>query len=268
MKGIRRSHQMFIQCFMSRGFLDAKEVKHLYKSCCETFGDAYLADEEERRKLLLEFVLTINNNLRQFHMEIKKGVSEEDGSNFYGLVNMSDNNITRLASDYTTNELELFKKIVEFIVVESATGEIGSIEVVNLTEKLDRRMSKNDAENLINRMEEDKWIRVKQGRISLGTRAILELEQYILSVYPDSATICNLCNKLCLKGQTCGSCDCKLHFHCASRLFRGQDEPKCPKAGCGEIWSHDIPNRDVTMRSTAVEQEDRHSRTRKRKLRH
>lgn len=45
-------------------------------------------------------------------------------------------------------------------MVESPTGEIGSIEAVNLTEKLDRRMSKNDAENMIKRMEEEKWIRV------------------------------------------------------------------------------------------------------------
>lgn len=39
-----------------------------------------------RKKLLLEFVLAINENLLSFHMQIKKGVSEEDGSNYYGLV--------------------------------------------------------------------------------------------------------------------------------------------------------------------------------------
>ena len=34
---MRQSHQMFLQTFMSRGILDAKEVKQMYKLCCEQY---------------------------------------------------------------------------------------------------------------------------------------------------------------------------------------------------------------------------------------
>ena len=42
--------------------------------------------QDDERRHLQEFVMLINNNIRQFEMEIKKGVSEADGSSCYGLV--------------------------------------------------------------------------------------------------------------------------------------------------------------------------------------
>ena len=42
--------------------------------------------QDDERRHLQEFVMLINNNIRQFEMEIKKGVSETDGSSCYGLV--------------------------------------------------------------------------------------------------------------------------------------------------------------------------------------
>ncbi|KAL3869497.1 hypothetical protein ACJMK2_042171 [Sinanodonta woodiana] len=238
------SHRLFLQAFMSRGILDAKEVKSLFRTSCEKFKTFIADNEEERRHQLTEFVITINNNIKPFHMEIKKGVSEEDGSNYYGLVNISESSITLLASDFTTNELDLFKKLVESIV-DSDTGSVGSTDAINLVETLDKKMTRNDAQELLKKLESNKWIKVMNGQVSLATRAILELEQYIFDMFPAIATRCNMCKKLCLKGQSCDSCPVRLHFHCASKFFSRQEVPKCPASDCKSPWPRALPRKDT-----------------------
>lgn len=50
--------------------------------------EKYAEKEEDQKAHLLEFVRTINRNIQPFHMEIKKGVSEEEGKSFYCLVSI------------------------------------------------------------------------------------------------------------------------------------------------------------------------------------
>lgn len=264
---MKDSHRLFLQSFMSRGLLGAKEVKLLYKTCCQKFEEYYPDSENERKNHLLELVQTINRFIHPFHMEIKKGVGEEDGVSYYCLVCTNESAITKLASDYSPNDLEYFKKLVESIV-ESDQGHIGSTAALNLTEKLQKKMSKDDAQNLLSRLEKAKWITLTSGRVSLSTRSLLELEQYILDMYEDSTSCrCNACKHICLKGQTCDNCGTKLHFYCASRFFRGMENPKCPNSECGTPWSHAIPNKE-TDSSQAHSSRDTTSSSRKRKERH
>ncbi|XP_050400332.1 non-structural maintenance of chromosomes element 1 homolog [Patella vulgata] len=270
MSELRDSHRLFLQSFMSRSVLDAKEVKTLYKSCCEKFNEEYITQEDERRLQLAEFVIVINNSIKPFHMEIKKGLSEDNGTNCYCLVSTSDTAITKMASDYTATELEYFKKLIE-LVVESDVGYIGSVEALNLTESLTntKKMSKTDAENLLKRMKADRWLILNEGQVSLSTRTILELDMYITDTYPEAAKICELCKKLCLKGQMCEECGVKLHVHCASRIFSKQNQRKCLGQRCNAEWVHEIPSKDVPA-SQLVQQENipSHSQNRKRKAKH
>lgn len=90
---------------------------------------------------LEEFIDVINTNLQPMFMQIRKGMSEDDGAQYYALVrdifssvrlcceitrciylelifyffmqiNMAETDITRMSSDYADNELELFRKTV------------------------------------------------------------------------------------------------------------------------------------------------------------
>lgn len=63
---------------------------------------------------LKAFVEKINTAIRPMNMVIKKGIDELTGEQYYVLVNDSDNSISRLSSEYKSNEIELFKKIVSF----------------------------------------------------------------------------------------------------------------------------------------------------------
>ncbi|ETE56022.1 hypothetical protein L345_18268, partial [Ophiophagus hannah] len=43
-------------------------------------------------------------------MEIRKGSAEDSGGTYLALVNLAETDITKMASDFSENELELFKK--------------------------------------------------------------------------------------------------------------------------------------------------------------
>ena len=44
---------------------------------------------------LRDFVHAINEKIKPIHIEIKKGVSEHDGSNYFILINTLENEMTR-----------------------------------------------------------------------------------------------------------------------------------------------------------------------------
>lgn len=262
---MRDSHKLFLQSFMSRGLLDAKEVRQLYRTCCLKFNDQFAEKEEDQKQHLLEFVRTINRNIQPFHMEIKKGVSEDEGKSFYCLVCTSDSSITKLASDYTSSEMDFFKRLIEGII-DSDNGEIGSTAALNTTDKLDKnlkKMSKQDAQNLLERLEAQKWIKINKGKVSLATRSLLELEQYILDMYQNITDKCNVCKRLCVKGQVCDSCSTKLHFHCATRFFQNKENPRCPNKECGAVWSYEIPTKTADTEGSQMPDTQEGSRKRK-----
>ncbi|CAG5127571.1 unnamed protein product [Candidula unifasciata] len=219
--------KIFMQCFLSKGILSATEVKELLIFC---------GVPVESKSDMANFVLSVNASLAPFHLEIKKGIQEDDGASFYCLVNTVESSISRMSSTYSSTELELFKKLVEQIV-ETDDGKLGSLAALSLTEKLDKRMGKEEAENFFDRLERDKWIKKElDGKISLSVRSIVELDQYLKDMYPDVIRICYICSKLCLLGENCDSCTIKIHKKCARTLFEHCTEKRCPDKNCRSVW--------------------------------
>lgn len=242
------AHRMFLQSFMARGLLNGKEVKELFKKSLEQCNEHVPDNEQEKKRQLVQFIHVISDHIAPFHLDVKKGVSEEDGSNFYCLINNVENYITRMASDYTATELEFFKKLVEQIVEND--GAIGSTAALNIVVP-DRRLSKNDAQDLLLKLERDRWIVQKQGKLLLSIRAILELGQYMQEVYPDSIKKCHVCKQICLRGQMCEECGVKIHYHCATRFFTHQENPVCPDQDCRSPWTHPVPPPPKSHAATA-----------------
>nr|KAG5709536.1 hypothetical protein BaRGS_001586 [Batillaria attramentaria] len=146
---------MFLQAFMARGLLNSKEVKDLFRKSLELNDVQVPESEEERKRQLVKFIRTISDHVSPFHLDIRKGVSEDDGTNFYCLVNNVENHITKMASDYSSSELDFFKKLVEQIVEND--GAIGSTAALNIVTQ-DKKLTKNDAQDLLLRLENDRWI--------------------------------------------------------------------------------------------------------------
>ncbi|MGH0144846.1 UNVERIFIED_CONTAM: hypothetical protein FKN15_035199 [Acipenser sinensis] len=135
-------------------------------------------------------------------MQIRKGMSEEDGQQYYALVNLADTEITRMASDYSDNELELFRKAMD-LIVESENGMACSTDILNLADKLQsKKMKKKEVEGVLQRLVVDKWLCEKNGEYTLSTRCIMEMEQYIRNMYQDLVKLCNICHNIAIQGLT------------------------------------------------------------------
>ncbi|KFP72730.1 Non-structural maintenance of chromosomes element 1, partial [Apaloderma vittatum] len=226
------AHRRFLQVLMSHGIMEGSETRKLHRHCCEIHKVHYAHDK------LDNFISTVNSHLQPLFMQIRKGISEGDGRAHYALVNLAETEITKMASDYTENELELFRKTMD-LIISSENGFASSTDILNLADQLKtKKMKKKEAEQVLKVFVEDKWLSERNGEYTLHTRCIIEMEQYILSNYQDMARKCNICHSLAIQSQVCESCGIGMHLLCVRKYFKVQTEPRCPQ--CNDFWSYDI----------------------------
>nr|XP_056722520.1 non-structural maintenance of chromosomes element 1 homolog [Euleptes europaea] len=245
------AHRQFLQALLSQGIVQSERAASLHRQCCELHRVHYAADK------LDDFIHVANLQLQPLFMEIRKGMSEDTGQTCYALVNLAESEVTRMASDYSETELELFKKTMDLIVL-SENGFVSSTAVLNLADQLKpKKMKKKEAEQVLRRFVQDKWLSEKEGEVTLHTRCILELEQYILSHYPDTARKCHICHTLVIQSQVCADCGVAMHSPCLARYFQAQTEPRCPQ--CKQFWPHKLPaiSRPAAVPSCSTSKESR-----------
>nr|XP_006123340.1 non-structural maintenance of chromosomes element 1 homolog isoform X2 [Pelodiscus sinensis] len=236
-------HRRFLQVLMSHGIMEGSVARTLHKDCCEIHKVYYAHDK------LDDFISVVNLHLQPLFMQIRKGMSEDDGRTYYALVNLAETEITKMASDYTENELELFRKTMDLIIL-SESGFASSTNILNLADQLKtKKMKKKEAEQVLQNL--------RDGEYTLHTRCIMEMEQYILSNYQDLARKCNICRSLAIQSQICETCGIGMHLPCAGKYFKAQTEPHCPH--CNEFWPHEIPeiNRPDSQLSSSASTERR-----------
>ncbi|XP_077775282.1 non-structural maintenance of chromosomes element 1 homolog isoform X2 [Podarcis muralis] len=177
------AHRQFLQAFLTLGFVERPEAAKLHQLYCQLHKVHYVPDK------LDDFINTLNGQLQPLSLEIRKGVSEENGRTYYALVNLAETEITLMASDYSENELELFKKTMDLIVL-SSNGFASSTEILNLADQLKpKKMKKVEAELVLQRLVQDKWLS---------------------------------------ESQVCEDCGITMHLPCLAKYFQAQREPRCP----------------------------------------
>ncbi|XP_067390481.1 non-structural maintenance of chromosomes element 1 homolog isoform X3 [Emydura macquarii macquarii] len=224
-------HRRFLQMLMSHGIVEGSVARTLHRDCCEIHKDLFKLTVYYAHDKLDDFINVVNIHLQPLFMQIRKGMSEDDGRTYYALVNLAETEITKMASDYTENELELFRKTMDLIII-SESGFASSTNILNLADQLKtKKMKKKEAEQVLQNL--------RDGEYTLHTRCIMEMEQYILSNYQDMARKCNICHSLAIQSQVCETCGIAMHLPCAGKYFKAQTEPHCPH--CNEFWPHEIP---------------------------
>lgn len=226
-------HRRFLQLLMTHGVLEEWEVKRLQKHCYKVH------DSNATIEKLEDFINNINSVLGPLYIEIKKGVTEDDGRPVYALVNLATTSISKMASDFAENELDLFRKALE-LIIDSDTGFASSTNILNLVDKLKgKKMRKKEAEHVLQKFVQNKWLIEKEGEFTLHSRAILEMEQYIRETFSDSVKTCNICHSLLIQGQSCGTCGIRMHLPCVAKYFQSNSRPRCPN--CEDCWRHEVP---------------------------
>jgi hypothetical protein len=225
-------HQQLLQAFMWRKTMSSGEAQ---AALAGITGDSGSRDVDG-------FLKTINNKIKAQNMEISRGVCEEGGDTHYALVNLVDSHVTRQSSVHKKEHLELFKAIVKKLVTpedEGGTdGLLAMTTAVNLARELvNVTLSLAEAESVINQWLEERLLTLSRDRsgLCLGMRGILELTPYLRDHFPDFVVNCNLCRKICIRGERCQGPECgvKVHFHCGQRILC--QTKKCPS--CGSLWS-------------------------------
>ncbi|XP_069838133.1 non-structural maintenance of chromosomes element 1 homolog isoform X2 [Dendropsophus ebraccatus] len=177
------SHQRFLQVLMSHGIMEGSAVRKLHKHCCDVHKVQYMHDK------LDDFVGIINKHLQPLFMQIRNGTDENDGRQYYSLVNIAENEVTKMAMDFAEHELELFRKTLD-LIIDSDNGFASSTNILNLTDQLQtKKIKKKEVEQLLQSFVQEKWL---------------------------------------IEGQICDNCGIKIHLTCVEKYFRGQDEPRCP----------------------------------------
>uniref|UniRef100_A0A8I5N0R7 Non-structural maintenance of chromosomes element 1 homolog n=1 Tax=Papio anubis TaxID=9555 RepID=A0A8I5N0R7_PAPAN len=160
-------HRRFLQLLMTHGVLEEWDVKRLQRHCYKVHDRNATVDKLE------DFINNINSVLESLYIEIKRGVTEDDGRPIYAL-------------------LEL--------IIDSETGFASSTNILNLVDQLKgKKMRKKEAEQVLQKFVQNKWLIEKEGEFTLHGRAILEMEQYIRETYPDAVKICNICHSLLIQ---------------------------------------------------------------------
>lgn len=231
---MRESQRLFLRSLMSKQFLSEKETRNMYRKACNAFGDDGAPEN------FVNFVEAVNKNLRSLDMEIRQGISEDSGAVHYGLVNTAEDEHSKMATDFSPNEITFFKKVMDAIVT-STDGTVSSLEAMNIGPDLEKRINITRAEELLRRLVKDQWMSESTGSYSLGPRAMLELHPYLKRVYEDDIVDCMMCHTIAIKGQCCTQCDGKIHKRCAARYFQGRAQKNCPNPHCGAVWMHQIP---------------------------
>ncbi|TNN35327.1 Non-structural maintenance of chromosomes element 1 [Liparis tanakae] len=186
-------HRRFLQTMMANGIVDEQGARTLHQYCCETHNTQHAPDK------LDDFIDAINSKLLPMFMQIRKGMSEDNGNQFYALVNMAETDITRMSSDYADNELELFRKTMD-LIVGSDNGTASSTDILNSADTLTtRKLKKSETEHLLNRLVHDQWLSEKRGEYTLSTRCVIEMEPYIRTMYQEQVKVCHICHNIALQ---------------------------------------------------------------------
>merc|ERR550534_1743403 len=226
---------------MNRCTMAASEFTQLFEMICKNCNiqlDTY--SKSEKQRLL---ILTASNVLeKKCNMKIVKVFDEEHSKRVSSLILINSTDRSRDTNKLTIkdqltfapHELEYLKLILDEIM-ENPMRLIKSTKALNVSKNMDKNTKKiqpHEAEAILEKFKDNKWLVEKDGIILLSTRFIYEMEPFLKDVYTDFVNQCSLCRKIAIRCIECPNenCDNIYHAYCVREIRQktGQD-PKCPQ---------------------------------------
>jgi len=215
-------HRIFLQGIMVAGILKGNEMWELIDVALKRIGYMLPDDKMAKHRYLKDFVKCINEEIERINLKVEN-ISDEESkrkSNLMILVNRNSSYGMNAMVSYTKVEIDYLKIVVQNIM-ESDDKEISLIYALNRVNELQgKRFSQGDAEDFLNRLYKDHWIRYTAGNdgIKLSPRFVKEMEPYLKDVYEDYIGECVACQKFVMKSINCENCDGKYHWYCTTMM--------------------------------------------------
>ncbi|ETV68048.1 hypothetical protein, variant 3 [Aphanomyces astaci] len=177
---MHESKQKLVQILMVNGALIDTE----FKSTCEE-----LFDQEFSQHDLDELRESIAKELRSYSLDIKQTMYD-NGHMYIGVVNLSNDSLAAMSSNFKPWEIVFFRKAIVHIV-ENEDGEIDRLELSNLRDGTNKV---SEVRALVDQLLQQKWLAFSifnDDQITLGIRAFLELSVFIRGLGVLECMICH-----------------------------------------------------------------------------
>lgn len=239
--------------YISHNELDQKFGTIVHKLNPDLLNDKTLED------VLQEHITSINSKVSSHGLKIDKIRHQVSGQLYYVIINTISNEVIKGNTNYSVNELDTIKQIVDELVESS--GIEFSIGVVNATQKVAGGLNKTmkEAGSVITKFIDDGWFSLTfKDRLILSIRSLSELKRYLIDRYGISNSetngkifSCHQCNEINTLGIGCPVVDCQINFHykCLDIYMRNEsNKGRCPNySNCSYNWpGNELSNMDPT----------------------
>lgn len=155
-------------------------------------------------------------------MSISRGADSETGEHFYALHCISENNISKLQSIYTAEQLEVLKAALEIIITKNGRFKAKKVVKIMLNKNIKFPVIK-DIFLTIEEFVKEKYFQKIDEYYYILPRALIEFNNYFRTYYKDFIQDCVLCNTIAIRPQTCKHCSVPFHKACAVRFSTEHD---------------------------------------------
>jgi len=231
-------HRMFVQAMMNRCTIAASEFSPLFEMICKNCNiqlDTYTKGDKQKA-----LIVATNKVLEsKCNMKVIKVYDEELTKKVSSLVLINRTDRSRDTNKLTIkdqltfapHELEYLKLILDEIM-ENPMRQINSTKALNVSKNMDKNTKKiqpHEAEAILQKFKDNKWLVEKDGIILLSTRFIYEMEPFLKDVYTNYVNQCSLCRKIAIRCVECPNenCDSKYHVFCVRQIKVDTGSPKC-----------------------------------------
>jgi len=177
------THRHLLQLLMAKRFIEEQELtdklreyksEHSYEDLKNFKRQNPQLGPIPKDDKLEEFIGTINSALSIVHMRITRAKHPKSKAILYTIVNELDDEISKLSTRFSADELGYFKIIVEAL---AESNELGRLEINN---KRPKTMTLEASDFLIDALIEEGWLdTVEGGRLIFGIRSLTDLESTI-----------------------------------------------------------------------------------------
>ncbi|CAO3673934.1 unnamed protein product [Rhizopus stolonifer] len=228
------AHRLFVQAMLSRRFLPESEAEEVYSKICDiTQSKNFLITKVNQPICHLYF--SNHKLLEELDYSLRRSKCERTGNEFLSLVNIKQDKMSELASNYSPVELKFCRELFDAIVnADNENYAISTSKALRLGGPL--KLTNKETQDILDRLVEDGWIAENEGVYFLDTRALAELQGYLRDQYGEAMKECTICLDVVTMGEYCalGNCPVRLHKYCADSQFREAQNPTCPQ--CSTTW--------------------------------
>lgn len=227
---------------IGRQCVSESEFKKLVEKCQAVDMQVCGGGQGAEVKTVLQ---NVSYTLEDYEMELQRVRDQLSGEFVFVLVNKTNNEWTRKATQYRPDEIDVLKGIISAIFAESNNQphdrfwvDFHSIKQLPDLDEVQGKFDSKSFDQVVLAFVADGWLGRRSDKIYLTPRTLAELKPYLNELYgprgSQTLQTCAGCHQIFTVGRQCISEDCvRLHEYCVNAYFQKycNGEPKCAKCG-------------------------------------